>query len=106
MGVVYDKLLGKELLHTHSDSGGGGGAYVDETGDTMTGDLIGTDFVSTRSGTITYTGDYISEIAKTGGRTITFTRDGSGYITSATDGTRTWTYTRDGSNRITDWSVA
>lgn len=79
-------------------------AKVDVAGDTMTGDLIGTDFIKTRSGSISRTGDYISSVAKTSGRTITVTRDGNGYITSATDGTRTWTFTRTG-NQITSWTV-
>jgi hypothetical protein len=85
-------------------SGGLGYTPVNITGDTMTGDLIGTDFVRTRSGTITRSGGYISTIALTGGRTLTIFRT-SGYISSATDGTRTWTYTRDINNNIISWSV-
>jgi len=50
--------------------------------------------------------NYITSIAKTGGRTITPTRDGNGYISSITDGTKTWTFTRNASNLITGWSVA
>lgn len=96
-GLVYD-----HTTHTLSVDD----LFVKIEGDTMTGDLVGTDFVKTRSGTITRTGDYISSIEKTGGRTVTITRDGSNYITSATDGTRTWTFTRNGSNQITSWSVA
>ena len=87
----------------YGDSGHTG--FVADAGDIMTGDLRGTDFVSTRSGTITRVGGYVSSVAKTGGRTITITRDGSNYISSVADGTNTWTFTRDGSNIITSWSV-
>ncbi len=79
--------------------------YVKKTGDVMTGDLVGTDFIRTRSGTITRDGDgNVSQVSFTGGRTLTYTRT-NGYVTSATDGSRTWTYQRDGSNRITSWEV-
>jgi hypothetical protein len=67
----------------------------------FTGDIRGKDFISTRSSTITYTGAYITSIAKTGGRTVTFTLNGSNQITSFTDGTNTWTITYNGSNKIT-----
>jgi len=71
----------------------------------MTGDLYGTDFIHTRSGTITRVGGFISSVAKIGGRTLTITRDVNNYISSVTDGTNTWTYTRDGDNIITSWAV-
>jgi hypothetical protein len=70
----------------------------------LTVDLVGTDFIKTRSGSITRASGYVSEIAKTSGRTITVTRT-DGYISSISDGTRTWTFTRNGDNQITDWSV-
>ncbi len=79
--------------------------YVKSTGDTVTGDLIGTDFIKTRSGTIIRDiNGNIEEVQYSGGRTLSITRTG-GYISSVTDGTRTWTYNRDINNQITDWSV-
>ena len=89
---------------TGGGSSGSDDSKVDVAGDTMTGDLIGTDFIATRSGTITRSGGKISEVAKAGGRTIIITRTGD-YISSITDGTRTWTFTRDGNNAITAWTV-
>lgn len=104
-----DKIVkGNLVMHDHSETDLGSvldSRYVNVTGDTMTGDLYGTDFIKTRSGTITRTGNYISSIIKTGGRTITLTRNASNYITSATDGLYTWTFTRNGSNQLTSWSV-
>lgn len=50
--------------------------------------------------------DYITSVVKTGGRTLTPTRDVNGYISSITDGTKTWTFTRNLSNYITSWSVS
>jgi hypothetical protein len=88
-------------------SGGGGGSYVPLSGGTMTGDLITTDVVLTRSGVVNRDSNgYITSVAKTGGRTITPTRDSNGFITSLTDGTRTWTLTRDADNLITAWTVS
>jgi YD repeat-containing protein len=79
---------------------------VNKTGDTMTGDLIGTDFVKTRSGTVVRNpSGQITSVVKTGGRTVTFIRTG-GLISSVSDGTRTWTFSRDGNDRITGWEVA
>ena len=72
---------------------------------TMGGDVIGTDFVRTRDGAITRVSGYVSEVALTGGRTITVTRDASNFITSITDATRTWTYTRDADDYIISWAV-
>jgi hypothetical protein len=75
------------------------------TTNTFTGDQRASDFVSTRSGTITRdVNGYITSIAKTDGRTITLTRDADNYITSAADGTNTWTFTRV-ADIITSWSV-
>jgi len=71
----------------------------------LNGDSIGTDFVRTRAGTITRTGDYVSSVVLTGGRTLTVTRDGNNYISTIADGTRTWTYTRNASNQIIAWAV-
>jgi hypothetical protein len=79
--------------------------YVNVAGDTMTGDLVGTDFVSTRSGTINRTNNFVSSIIKTGGRTLTFVRNAQNFVISKTDGTRTWTYTRDVNNHILSWTV-
>ena len=72
---------------------------------TMGGDVIGTDFVRTRDGAITRVSGYVSEVALTGGRTITVTRDASNFITSITDATRTWTYIRDADDYIISWAV-
>ena len=59
------------------------------------------------AGTITRDSDnFITSLAKTGGRTLTPTRNASNYITSLTDGTKTWTLTRNADNFITSWSVA
>ena len=70
-------------------------------------DVVGKDFINTRSGTVTRdSDDFITTITKTGGRTITFTRNSDNFITSATDGSRTWTFTRDSDNLLTSWSVA
>lgn len=104
---VKKKAFSKQVL-----VGGGGGTldasrFVKKTGDTMTGDLRGTDFVPTRSFTVTRDGSgYLATIVKTGGRTVTITRNGSNYISSATDGTNTWTITRDGSNVLTGVTVS
>lgn len=87
-------------------AGGTGDIWVEKAGDTITGDLIGTDFVRTRDGTITRDGDgYVSSVALTGGRTLTVTRDGNNYISSITDAVRTWTFTRNASNQVTSWAV-
>jgi hypothetical protein len=64
-----------------------------------------TDLIVTHSGTVTRTSNLISQIAFTGGRTLTVNRNASHYITSVSDGTRAWTYTRDGSNYVTSWAV-
>jgi len=72
---------------------------------TMGGDVIGTDFVRTRDGAITRVSGYVSEVALTGGRTLTVTRNASNFITSITDATRTWTYTRDADDYIISWAV-
>jgi len=72
----------------------------------FTADNRGTEFIGTRSGTITRdVNGRITIVAKTAGRTITITRDVNGYITSATDATNTWTFTRDINNIITSWAV-
>jgi len=72
---------------------------------TMGGDVIGTDFVRTRDGAITRVSGYVSEVALTGGRTLTVTRNASNFITSITDTIRTWTYTRDANDYIISWAV-
>ena len=70
-------------------------------------DIVGKDFVNTRSGSITRDIDgKITSISKTGGRTITINRDVDGNITSSTDGTRTWTYNRDINNQIESWTIS
>lgn len=92
-------LSGKaDVAHNHD------GDYVLIAGDTMTGDLVGTDFIRTRSGAITRVDGLISEVELTGGRTLTVTRDVNDRIESITDSTRTWDFTRT-DDRITSWSV-
>jgi hypothetical protein len=64
------------------------------------------EFVELNSGTISYDVDgLVDEIAITGGRTMTITRNGDGTINTVSDGTYIWTYSyTDGV--ITSWSVA
>lgn len=52
------------------------------------------------------TTNLITSVVKTGGRTLTPTRDANGFITSLTDGTKTWTFTRNANNFISSWSIA
>jgi hypothetical protein len=79
--------------------------YLKKTGDTATGDIVGTDFIKTRGGTITRNGSgEVTQVAYTGGRTLNIGRVG-GYISTITDGARTWTYTRDVDNNIVSWNV-
>jgi hypothetical protein len=85
--------------------------HIDWTGATdefvTTEDAYSRDFVSVNSGAITRNVDgFVTQVAITGGRTITITRDGDGFIDSITDGLYTWTYTRNVDNEITSWSVA
>jgi len=82
-----------------------GDDYVLKAGDTMSGDLIGKDFVSTRNGVVTRVGGFVTQVALDGGRTLVFTRDGNNLVSSITDGTRTWTYTRDANKRVTGWTI-
>lgn len=57
------------------------------------------------AGTVTRTAGLVSSIAITGGRTKTYTRNSSGFVTGMADGAHTWTYVRDVYNNITSWSV-
>lgn len=79
--------------------------FVQLVGDTMSGDLVGTDFVRTRDGTITRVAGLVSSVALTGGRTMTVNRDINNRISSIFDGTRTWTFTRDINGYVTSWAV-
>jgi len=72
----------------------------------MSGDLIGTDFVKTRGGTVSRTDGFISGVSLVGGRTLTINRDENGYVSSISDGTRVYSITRDENNSITGWSVS
>lgn len=74
-------------------------------GGTLSGDVIGTDFVKTRNIAITRTNGYISSIAKTGGRTLTISRNGDNYVSTINDGDRTFTIARDDDNYISSISV-
>jgi len=71
-------------------------------------DTVGTfylaDVFKTLAGTVTRTDNYISQIAKTGGKTYTITRVG-GYISTVTDTVKTLTITRNASNQITSWTI-
>lgn len=78
---------------------------LDGTNGPLSGDVVGTDFVPTRSVSITRTDGKITSISYTGGRTITITYTGN-LISSYTDGTRTWTITRDGNNLVTSITVS
>lgn len=78
--------------------------YVLKNGDVLTGDLIGKNFVNTRSGVITRTAGLISQIAYIGGRTLDINRIG-GLISSITDGVRTWAFSRDANNYVSSWTV-
>ena len=62
------------------------------------------DVFKTLAGTVTRTDNYISQIAKTGGKTYTITRDG-GYISTVTDTVKTLAITRNASNQITSWTI-
>lgn len=79
--------------------------FLQLSGGTLTGDLVGKDFIKTRNITITRSGGYISSIAKTGGRTLTITRDSDNLISSVNDGTRTYTITRDSNKYISSVAV-
>jgi len=84
-------------------NGGTGGSPLD-TGSLQ--DVTATDFIKTRSGTITRdVNGRIQSINKIGGRTITLSRDGNNNITSATDGKYTYSYVRDINNKIISWAV-
>ena len=56
-------------------------------------------------GAVTYTGDYITEIALTGGETYTITYNGDNTINTIADSTYTRTYSYSG-GKLTGWSVA
>lgn len=57
------------------------------------------------SGTITRIGGMVSAIT-IGGRTKTYSRNASGFVTSMSDGQNVWTYVRDVNNNLLSWSVA
>jgi hypothetical protein len=108
-----DKAEGKTLQvdsegnHIYVDLPGSNlTGYAQLSGAVFTGDVIAPDVVKTRSGVITRIDGYISQISKTGGRTIDFTRDINNRVTSVTDSDRTWSFTRDINNKISEWSVA
>lgn len=70
--------------------------FVSITGDTMTGDLRGTDFIATRSITLNRDGSgRISSVIKTNGRTINYTRDDDGLLESWEDGINDWSLVRE-----------
>lgn len=78
--------------------------FVLKSGDTMTGNLVGKDFISTLGGEITRVDGEITQIVKSDGRTIVISRT-LGLVSSITDGSRTWTYTRDGDGNVVSWTV-
>ena len=57
------------------------------------------------SGAITRVDGVVSTIT-IGGRTKTYTRNASGFVTSMSDGQGVWTYVRDANNNLLSWSVA
>ena len=91
--VPYTGATGDVNLGTHDIETSGTGTF----GDTK----------ELNAGTITRGVDgLVSSVAITGKRTLSFTRNTYGYVTSVTDGTNTWTYTRDVNNNLTAWSYA
>lgn len=61
-------------------------------------------FKSVNSGTITRTSGLVSGMI-VGSRSLTISRNATGYVTSMTDGENTWSYTRDSNNNITSWAT-
>jgi hypothetical protein len=79
---------------------------VHKSGDTITGDIRGTDFISTRSATLTRNvNGFISQIDLQGGRTLIYTRNSQNYVISMSDSVNTWTFVRDANNRILSMNV-
>jgi hypothetical protein len=74
----------------------------DTAASTFAGDIRGEDFVKRRTQTATWAGGLLTQIAKTGGRTINYTY-AAGILQSYTDGTNTWTisYNGDGTYHAT-----
>lgn len=70
-----------------------------------TGDVIARSVIKTASGSVSRSGDNITQITTEGGRTLTITRDINNQISSVSDGTRTYTFNRTGSGQITSWTV-
>ena len=62
------------------------------------------DFICTLSGTVTQASGLITQITKSGGRTLTFTYNADNTINTVVDGTRTWTYAYSG-GILTGWTV-
>jgi YD repeat-containing protein len=82
---------------------GGGGSFVEPV--VFTEDVVGKNFIKTRSGTIARNLDgSVASVTLIGGRTIVIHRT-EGVVSSITDGTRTWTLSRDGDGRVTGWAV-
>lgn len=58
------------------------------------------------SGYLVYSGDLITQVNYSNGRTVDIIRDMSGSITATTDGTTTYSFSRDSNGRITSWTVS
>ena len=84
---LLSKYVDSQVLLTQSD-----GNEIDV--DNVPDKTKSTDFYESRDVTISRTDGVISEVAVTGGRTLTPTRDAEGYIESVSDGVSTWTFTR------------
>lgn len=95
-------------VQAHEDTEDAHTEYLLENGMRMvSGDLVGTDFIKTRSGTITRGIDgKISSVSLIGGRTLTINRGLSGKIESVYDGVRITTLSRDGEGKISGWTIA
>jgi len=70
----------------------------------FTDDIVGTDFINTRAGSITRVNGLITQIDKVGGRSLVVSRDINNRIATIADGTRTYTFNRT-NGKITDWTV-
>ena len=114
-GLDYNDVSGSvsvdetELDHNslaNLDVGNPHTQYLNKYGDIATGDIRGTDFIKSRSLTVTRdANNLILQVNKTDGRTIIITRDANNLISSFTDSINTWTVARDVNNLITGVTV-
>lgn len=105
-GKVRFTVYTKESTVVIKGSGVDVSSFVKKSGDTMTGDLRGTDFISTSSATVARdSNSLVIQVDKSSGRLILVTRDVNGTIVSVTDSINTWTINRDVNNLLTGVSV-